>query len=275
MNVTEFWTGHTVRDEPFRSVAESLAFLQWRSDEYPLFHELMGLWGDHAGQTILDYGCGPANDMVGLLTYSGATRVVGADVSERALDLARRRLDLHGFDASLVRVSDPEPAIPLDTGSIDFVHCLGVLQHVSYPAAILAEFVRVLRPGGEARIMVYNRASLWWHLYVPWQRQLLDGHDADLPIEEAFRRSTDTESCPISRAYEPREFVRLCADAGLQAEFLGGYFAGVELDVWRRYAPDTRLAPEHRRFLAALEGSPPMYRQHYAGIGGVYRAVRA
>ena len=91
----------------------------------------------------------------------------------------------------------------------------------------------------------------------------------------AFRRSTDTESCPISRAYEPREFVRLCADAGLRAEFLGGYFTGVELDVWRRYAPDTRLAPEHRRFLAALEGSPPMYRQHYAGIGGVYRAVRA
>jgi len=274
--VEQFWAEHTVHDEPFVSADESLRYLEWRAYFYPLFHELMGLWGDHSTDTVLDYGCGPGNDLVGFLVHGHARQAIGVDVSAKALEVARRRLDLHDVAGrwQLLRASDDDPAIPLETGSVDYIYSQGVLHHTSHPDAILAEFQRVLRPGGSASIMVYSRASLWWHLYVPWQRQLVDGIDADLPLEEAFRRSTDTEDCPVSRAYEPGDFVRMCADAGLRAEFLGGYFAGVELDTWNGYSPDERMAPEHRRFLAALTGERPMYEQRYAGIGGVYRAVK-
>jgi SAM-dependent methyltransferase len=266
-----YWTGHTVRSEPFATASESLAYLEWRASNYPLFHELMGLWGDHSEHTVLDYGCGPGNDLVGFLVHGRAREAIGMDVSTTALDLARRRLALHEIGApySLRYVSDTTPAVPLADNSVDFIYCEGVLHHVSHPAEILAEFRRVLRRGGEARIMVYNRDSLWFHRYVPYERQTVAGIDTDLPIEEAFRRSTDGPDCPISRVWAPDEFMDLCARAGFDVEFRGGYFAREELGM-RRDTP-SELAPEHRAFLDDLTDEPyPRFGGLPAGIGGVY-----
>ena len=57
--VDRYWTGHTVNSRPFATAKASADYLEWRFAEYPLFRELSGLWGDHAGETVLDYGCGP------------------------------------------------------------------------------------------------------------------------------------------------------------------------------------------------------------------------
>ena len=277
--VEAYWTTHVVRPEPFGSAVESLAYLDWRSEEYPLFHDLMGLWGAHSRDVVLDYGCGPANDMVGFLVHGQAREVIGADVSTTSLDLARSRLWLHEIDRwRLVKVSDTDPTIPLDTGSVDHIYCQGVLHHVSNPAAILAEFRRVLRPGGTASIMAYSRDSLFFHLYVAWKRQLVRAIDRDLPVEVAFSRSTDGLDCPVSRCYRPSEFMALCE--GWDIEFRGGYFNRSELRLWERYGQtaiaDGRLAVEHRDFLRGLveiDGYP-----HHsglpAGIGGVYWLTR-
>jgi len=273
--VDRYWSAHTVRTRPFATAAASLAFLDWRSAKYPLFHELMGLWGEHSRDVVLDYGCGPANDMTGFLVHGKAREVIGADVSTTALALARSRLGLHDSDRwRLVKVSDADPTIPLATGSIDHIYCQGVLHHVSDPAAILAEFRRVLRPGGTVSIMAYSRDSLWVHLYVAWQRQIVEGIDAGLAIERAFSRSTDGESCPISRAWRQADFTAMCEAAGFAADYRGGYFNQSELDLWRREGhraiADPRLGSEQRDFLVSLRGDPPTYRGLLAGVAGVY-----
>ena len=48
-------------------------------------------------------------------------------------------------------------------GSFDFVWSWGVIHHSSNTERILKEIWRVLRPGGEAIIMVYHRG--WWNYY--------------------------------------------------------------------------------------------------------------
>ena len=93
-SVDRYWSSHTVNSTPFRSASASEKYLEWRFAEYPLFREFMGLWGDHTGHVVLDYGCGPGNDVTGFLLYSGADRVVGVDVSKKALELARARIEL-------------------------------------------------------------------------------------------------------------------------------------------------------------------------------------
>lgn len=280
-SVEQYWSSHTVNSIPFRSAGESMRYLARRSDEYPLFERLMELDVDHSHDVVLDYGCGPGNDLVGFAVRGRARRVIGLDVSMTALELARGRLALHGLDGSrvdLIQVSDSAPRIPLGTGSVDYLYCEGVLHHVTHPKAILSELNRVLRAGGRGHLMVYNRNSLWFHLYTAYRRQLVDGAYAGLSVDDAFQRNTDGEDCPIARAYRPEEFAALCRDAGFRVEFLGGYFASLELDLFRSTLEpalaDSRLAIEQREFLGNLTVGAdgyPRFKGRYAGVGGVFR----
>src|SRR3954447_26649908 len=209
--VDRYWSDWTVNSTPFTSPAASEEYLEWRFSAYPGFRELTGFWGDHGGETIVDYGCGPGNDVVGFLLYTGAAKVIGFDVSRKALDLAGQRIQLHGIDASrfeLHRVEDGGPAsLPLPSASADFVNCQGVLHHTSEPEAILAELRRIAKPTANGVVMVYNRDSIYFHLYVAYMRMVDQGLFTGASVEEAFTASTDGPDCPIARAYRPDDFV--------------------------------------------------------------------
>jgi SAM-dependent methyltransferase len=276
-----YWSRHTVRADRFRTRLASRRNLEWRFAQYPLFRELSGLWGSHDGAVVLDYGCGPGNDLTGFALHTGARRIIGVDVSEKALAAARRRLALHRIEPSrfeLVRVADGDPAIPLPDASVDHVNCQGVLHHTSHPEAILRELARVVRPGGTLTVMVYNRDSVWLHLYTAYERMVVEGAFGGLGIDEAFARNTDGPDCPISRAYGGADFLAMCDRAGLTGEFVGGYLSRVELRSLRRsWLPaivDERLGAEHREFLRELTydlAGYPLHRGRHAGIGGTYR----
>lgn len=279
-SVDAYWADHTVNSRPFRNAKESREYLEWRFDQYPRYRELMGLWGDHHDEVVLDYGCGPGDDTVGLLLYSGATQVIGVDISARALELARRRIALHAIDehrVHLIRIGDADPTIPLDDSSVDVVHCSGVLHHTSDPESILREFHRILKPHGRAQVMVYNRDSVWFHLYTAYVRMIHEGAFAELSVDDAFARNTDGPDCPISRCYRPAEFLALGRGAGLEGVFAGGYLSRTELAalaVHRETAQaHPRLGSEHRQFLRDLvedESGLPTYRGLLAGIGGTF-----
>jgi ubiquinone/menaquinone biosynthesis C-methylase UbiE len=280
-SVDQYWTEHTVAAKKFGSTKDSVAFLEWRFDQYPLFREFSGLWGEHDGEVILDYGCGPGNDVTGFALYTGAQRIIGYDVSPRALDLARDRLALHRIDperVELIEGSDSSVAIPLDDESVDFFQSQGVIHHTSDPDGILSELHRVLRPGGRGVIMVYNRQSLWFHLYTAYEKMIVEGAFEGLHVHEAFRRNTDGPECPVSRSYVPAEFVAMCERAGFGAEFVGGYVSTNELRAldqsWARAISDPRLAEPHRAFLRSVTfdvAGRPMSGGVHAGIGGTYR----
>lgn len=278
--VERYWNLHTVNSTRFRSAKRSAEYLEWRFDQYPLFRELMDLWGSHDGETILDYGCGPGNDVTGFLVHTGAERVVGADISGKALRLAASRLSLHDVDPAryeLLRISDASVTLPLADASVDYVHCGGVIQHTTAPETVLMELARVLRPGGRGRIMVYNRDSLYFHLYTAYERRIVNGLFAGLTADEAFARNTDGPDCPVSRAYRPADFCALAERAGFEVEYLGGYFAGLELDLWRASGADALAEPqlpgEHKEFLGQVTEDAddyPRFDGRYAGVGGVY-----
>lgn len=278
--VDNYWGQHTVNSRPFKTARESEDYLEWRASVYPKFRELMNLYGEHDGEVVLDYGCGPGNDVVGFAIYTGARRVIGIDVSPKALALANHRLALHGVDPErieLIQSSDSLSSVPLEDRSVDYIHCAGVLHHTSNPQTLLREFYRVLRPGSRACIMVYNRDSLWLHLYTAYVRMIVQGDFKGLSLTEAFTRNTDGEDCPIARCYQAGEFGDICREAGFECEYAGGYLSDTELDSYKKYAPaalkDKRLADEHKQFIGGLsfdaEGLP-RHEGHYAGIGGVY-----
>src|SRR5271155_4931917 len=70
-------------------------------------------------------------------------RVIGVDSSPDMLDYARRRVP----DGEL-RLREPGP-LPLPDGSADVIVCALALVHVPWLEPVIAEFARVLRPGGD------------------------------------------------------------------------------------------------------------------------------
>src|SRR5436305_2281118 len=85
---------------------------------------------------ILDVGCGDGR----IASLYAAPEVVCVDSSPAAVDAAAAR----GLETELADAQ----ALPFPDGSFDAVTCNHLLYHVQDVDAVLAEFVRVLRPGG-------------------------------------------------------------------------------------------------------------------------------
>jgi len=90
--------------------------------------------------------------------HVAGARYVGIDLSSSALELARKRFEMEGQSGRFVLGSVTE--LPFADESFDLVYSCGVIHHVPDTQAAVAEFRRVLRPGGRAVVMVYHRDSL-------------------------------------------------------------------------------------------------------------------
>lgn len=281
--VEDYWSEHTVLIQDFRSAFFSKRNLAWRFRWYPKFRELMELYGDHRGETILDFGCGPGNDTVGFGIYSNAKKIIGMDISLKALRYAQRRIQIHSeIDPKrvvLIQNSDKNPKIPLPSNAIDYIYSEGVIHHVSDPLSVLKELKRILKPGGYANIMIYNYQSVFLHLFIAYEQMVVKKKYKGMDIHQIFNKITDGENCPISKCFKPSDFNTIGKKAGFdRCEYIGGYLSKVEMGCLRNYLEASlksrKLGLEHKEFLRSLvydKNHSPMHNGKYAGIGGVYR----
>ena len=276
--VEGYWTGHNVTlHRSFATREASLADFHWRNAQYFRYIDLMPVAGADR-LTVLDFGCGPGYDLVGFASQSRPQRLIGIDVSQSSLAEAKSRLALHDAEPELYHHDVLQAPLPLPDASVDLVHSSGVLHHMPTMEPALKELRRVLKPGGHAQLMVYHTDSLWLHLYVAYERQLMRRIDRNLDLLEAFQKSTDGPDCPISRCYTLDAFVKLVSTYGFEFERFGVAVSAWEMSLLhKRYAAimDPRLSRESREFLAGLtfdERGLPLVRQNvHAGIDGCYR----
>ncbi len=271
-----YWSVYAVAENVFRSREESLAHFFWRSDQYVNYINLMPVSG-FDNKVVLDYGCGPGNDLVGFLEFSKIKKLIAADVSERSLDMAKSRVKLHGGEVEFIELDENETVLPLDSGSVDCVHSSGVLHHIRDLQPTLSELHRVLKPGGQLRVMVYNRDSIWFHLNAAYLERLkLKNFGAGVSILDIFRTTTDGKECPVSRVYKPAEFIDCIESSGFSGEYLGAAISMHELKIVdSRFDAilDIRFQKEHRDFLLELDFDKkniPTYRGNYAGIDACF-----
>ena len=105
--------------------------------------------GGRNGLDALDVGCG-----TGFLSLELAAlrhRVVGIDLAPTMLELARGKAAAQGLSARF-EAADAEQ-LPYPGGTFDLVISRHVLWTLPHPEAAIADWVRVLRPGGRLAVI--------------------------------------------------------------------------------------------------------------------------
>lgn len=123
----------------------------------PVAATLLALAGVREGEVVVDVGCG-----TGLLTHPAAAgagpagRVYGVDADADLLDIARSRRP-----SGVLWTRACGTALPFRPRSVDKVVSGGVLHRAPDVAPVIAEWARVLAPGGRVAVAAWGsfRAS--------------------------------------------------------------------------------------------------------------------
>jgi SAM-dependent methyltransferase len=105
-------------------------------------------------RSLLELGCGTGFVLEALHAAFPALRLVGSELYEEGLAVARRRLP----DVELVQLDARE--LPY-RDEFDVVGAFDVLEHVDEDEAVLAEAHRAVRPGGGVVLLVPQHPRLW------------------------------------------------------------------------------------------------------------------
>jgi ubiquinone/menaquinone biosynthesis C-methylase UbiE len=163
--------------------AES-ARLRRQSDELrPYSAELLDRVDLRPGQSAVDLGCGPRG-IIELLSerVSPGGRVVGVEADPVHVAMARRLADERGLrDVEIVAADARHTGLP--EGSFDLVHSRTLLVTIPEPATVVAEMVRLARPGGRVASLEPDTEYALCHPPHPAFERLGELFDA------AFRRN--------------------------------------------------------------------------------------
>jgi SAM-dependent methyltransferase len=188
--IAEYWNSHIHDLEVARHAVGSAPFFreleEYRFDKLRYLPELVDFAG-YSRKEVLEIGCGVGTDLVRFAR--GGARVTGVDLAPVSIDLARQNFANEGLPGRL-EVGDGE-ALDHPDDAFDLVYAHGVLQYAAHPERIVAEARRLVRPGGQAIFMVYNRIS--W-LYA---------------LSKLTGTGLEHDDAPAFGTYRIREFKRL------------------------------------------------------------------
>lgn len=133
--------------------------------------DLVGLIDDRRTSypVILDAGCGQGKAFHALATHFKPEQIIGVDVDDAGLDLADQEAQRHDIKAELL--ANDLAAMDLPDASVDMVFCHQTLHHLARQEETLAEFHRVLKPGGVLLIAESTREYIY-----SWVIRLLFRH---------------------------------------------------------------------------------------------------
>lgn len=134
---------------------------------------------------ILDAGCGTGEIASRLAELYPSARVLGIDILDQHLELARKR-DA-GLAPRLRYEHQSVYSIEAPDGTFDLTLCRHVLHSIPQADRVLAELARVTRPGGRLHLIPEDYGMLHF------QRGALDPRDFWHGVPAAMGRATNTD----------------------------------------------------------------------------------
>ncbi|MEW6125510.1 MAG: class I SAM-dependent methyltransferase [Acidobacteriota bacterium] len=153
-----------------------------------------------AGKKLLEVGCGTGTDL--LQFARGGAITTGVDLTPRSIEIAQKRFAVYGAQGEFL-LSDAEN-LEFSDASFDVVYSFGVIHHTPDTEKAAREIHRVLKPGGQAIVMIYHRSSLYYWLGLIVKRGMLRGElfkYSPAEIMSRYVEHTETGGRPLVKAY--------------------------------------------------------------------------
>jgi ubiquinone/menaquinone biosynthesis C-methylase UbiE len=153
-----------------------------------------------SGKRVLEIGCGIGTDTVNF-ARAGA-RVTAVDLSDRSLEIARKRAEIYGLtNITFVQANAEDLARAIPVEPYDLVYSFGVIHHTPEPKAALDQMRLFLAQGGTLKLMVYHRYS-WKALAIV----MTYGRGAFWNWDKLIAEHSEAqEGCPVTYTYTPQE----------------------------------------------------------------------
>ena len=175
------------------------------------------------GKKLLEVGCGVGIDLVRFAR--GGANVVGVDLADKSIELAQQYFKHEELPGSLC-LGDGQN-LKYENDSFDVVYAHGVIQYTADAERMVAELKRVVRPGGQVIIMVYNRNS-WLNFMSERFGVALEHEDAPVLKKYTIDELKNLLSIFAKVEIVPERFpVKSRLQKGLKAAFFNNIFVPV------------------------------------------------
>lgn len=162
----------------------------------------------HAGHDVLEIGGGIGTDLSQFARHGA--RVTDLDLSAGHLALAQENFQRRGLQGTFIH-HDAE-SLPFDDSTFDVVYSNGVLHHTPNTRNVVQQIRRILKPGGQAIIMMYAEHSIhYWRELVTTlglDRDLLKNHSMG-EIMSRYVEISQNDARPLVKVYTAARLKRL------------------------------------------------------------------
>lgn len=194
-------------------VGEKDFFVTMRENRYLSFPHILKVLNmfDFKGKKVLEIGCGIGNDLLEIAKKGGV--VTGIDLSPKSLALAKKNFRLFKYKG-FFKVNDAEN-LAFKPKSFDVVYSMGVLHHTPDTAKTIKELYRVLKPKGQAIVMLYHKNFFTYWIKLFLIRGILEGQLLEKSFEE-IRNNLEYDGCCLAKLFSRKETIKMFSDAGFK-----------------------------------------------------------
>jgi len=154
----------------------------------------------YTNKKVLEIGVGLGADHQ-KFAEAGA-QLTGIDLTERAVKHVQKRLALFKLKSNVIQGN--AESLDFQDNTFDLVYSWGVLHHSPNTPRTITELYRVLKPGGVAKVMIYNKYSLVG--FMLWLYYALFRLKPFTSLNTIYANHLES---PGTKAYTPKEARRL------------------------------------------------------------------
>jgi ubiquinone/menaquinone biosynthesis C-methylase UbiE len=196
--VKDFWNGASCGEELLLPSKDAEGFNQQRLKRYQLEPMILSFadFDKYNRKKVLEIGVGLGCEHQ-MFAENGAD-LYGIDLTPRAIENTQKRFDIFNLKSNLA-VGDAEN-LAFENDTFDLVFSWGVMHHSPHTQQCFDEAFRVLKSGGEAKIMVYHRNSITGYmLWIRYGLMKLKPFMSLNKIYENYMESIGTKAFTVSQ----------------------------------------------------------------------------